>query len=127
MNTPLDPRLLPGPARPACRRCGRPLQTAAAVAAGVGARCAQIDALEAAQQARSGASRADVPAAAVALVTARLGDLPQPVTDAILDDAPAAELAALLAYLAAWMIRNTSGGEQWLRRVGLDWSREVRA
>lgn len=39
----------------------------------------------------------------------------------------AAELAQLLAGLAAWMLAHTEGGEAWLRRLGLRWAREVSA
>jgi hypothetical protein len=87
--------------------------------AGIGARCAQRDAAQAARSAAGDGGGQGVAEAAVAAVTARLHGLPQPVTDAILDDTAPAEVARLLAFTAAWMIDGTDGGEQWLRRWGL--------
>lgn len=105
----------------------RPLQAPAAIAAGIGAHCAQLDALEAAQHAPTAASGQSAPEAALALVTARLAGLPGPVVDGILDDTPTAELAVILADLTSWMLTHTTGGEAWLRRLGLTWAREVHA
>ena len=116
-----------GPVRPVCRRCKRPLRDPAAIAAGIGARCAQIEALEAAQHAPMALSGPGVPEAVIALITARLAGLPDAVAAGILRDTPNSGLAVQLADVAAWMIQNTGGGEAWLRRLGLRWAREVHA
>lgn len=116
-----------GPVRPVCRRCKRPLHDPASIAAGIGARCAQIEALEAAQHAPMAPSGPSVPEAVIALITARLACLPDAVAAGILRDTPNGDLAVQLADVAAWMVQNTGGGEAWLRRLGLRWAREVHA
>lgn len=116
-----------GPVRPVCSRCKRPLTDPAAVAAGIGARCALLDALEAAQPVSEQLHGPDVPAAVIALVAARLGGLPDAVAGDILQDAPAADLAVLLADLTSWMLTHTTGGPAWLSRLGVAWAAEVDA
>jgi hypothetical protein len=108
-----------------CRRCGRPLSSPLAVAAELGSRCALLDAAEAAQGAAVARDGQRVAEAAIAAVTARVHGLPVPVVDGILDDAPAGELAFLLASLTAWTIEHTDGGAEWLQRLGVAWAREA--
>lgn len=108
-----------------CRRCGRPLTAPLAVAAGVGSACALHEAADAPQGAAGGAGSLLVPEAALALLTARLGGLPDSVVRDIVDDAPGGDLAVQLAGLGAWMIQQTHGGEAWLERLALKWAREA--
>jgi hypothetical protein len=56
---------------------------------------------------------------AIALVTAHLAQVPEAVFDGILADVDAAELAVFLAAVAAHMIRETDGGQEWLQRYGI--------
>ena len=99
-----------------CRRCGRPLRAALPAAAGIGGRCALLEALEAAV-----APVVTVPhaRAAVALVAAHLGEAGQDVHDHVLDGANPYDVASVLAAAAALVVARTDGGEQWLQDVGL--------
>ena len=110
---------------PRCRRCGQPLYSPLAVAARLGAACALRDAADASQGAPRDAGDLLVPEAALALLTARLGGLPDSVVRGIVDDAPGGDVAVHLAGLGAWMIRRTDGGEAWLERLGLRWAQEA--
>lgn len=65
------------------------------------------------------ASDRQIEQAAVALVAARLGQVPRPTLDEILRDMPVEEIALFLAAVAAWMVAETTGGERWLQRFGL--------
>lgn len=104
------------PNRRRCRRCRRPLTSALAVAARIGARCAL---LEAAEQ-RQGADAAPTTAqTAVSLVTAHMARVDQQTYAALLDGADAAEVAGLLAACAAVVLDRTPGGPAWLADLGL--------
>lgn len=66
-----------------------------------------------------------IPEAAIAVVTARLGRLPDDVTDAILADVDTRDLVRFLAGVMAHMIRTTDGGTEWLQRYGIAVAEEV--
>jgi hypothetical protein len=57
--------------------------------------------------------------AAIALVAAHLGEVPNAVFDAILADVDPAELAVFLAAVAAELVRGTAGGTLRLQSYGL--------
>jgi hypothetical protein len=57
--------------------------------------------------------------AAIALVTADLAQVSDEVVDAILADVDARELALYLGGVVALAVRETTGGQRWLRRWGL--------
>jgi len=55
----------------------------------------------------------------LALIAAQLGELPRPVLDEVLEGAPAADTARVLAWLVAWILARSPGGDVWLRRLAL--------
>lgn len=57
---------------------------------------------------------------AIALITAHLADAGEDVVAAVLSDVDSDAMAVHLAWLAAHMIRTTTGGQQWLQRYGLE-------
>jgi hypothetical protein len=65
--------------------------------------------------------------AAVALITARLGALPEGVADAIAAEAPGIDLPVLLADLMAFAVANTVRGPEWLRELALAWAQDGEA
>ncbi len=89
------------------------------VAADIGARCALLEALEAVQGAAADPRGQRLAETAVALVTAQLGDLPRPVVDSVLRDAPSSDVARVLAAVLAWLVDQAPGGDEWLQQLAL--------
>ncbi|WP_152648663.1 hypothetical protein [Streptacidiphilus anmyonensis] len=90
--------------------------------AGIGARCSQYEAAEAADSPPE-AAYDDAPAAALAAVTACLWGLSDDVVESIVAEADT-DVTKVLAGLLAWCIRETDGGPEWLRCLALDWAAE---
>ncbi|WP_034090152.1 hypothetical protein [Streptacidiphilus albus] len=55
----------------------------------------------------------------LALIAAQLGELPRPVLDEVLQEAPAGDAARVLAWLVAWILGQSPGGDRWLQRLAL--------
>lgn len=101
-----------------CRRCGRPLYAALAVAAGVGGRCALLDLADAGTGPLAAVT---VPhaRAAVALVASFLDEGDVALHGPVLDGADPVAVAEIMAAVAARMLARTEGGQDWLRDMGL--------
>lgn len=97
-----------------CRRCHRPLSSALAVAAGIGARCALLDLAE--PRPAGGPTAAQT---AVALVSAQMSRVDRDTYAGLLAGADTAEVAGLLAACAAIVLDRTPGGAAWLAGLGL--------
>ena len=101
-----------------CRRCHRPLSSAAAVAAGIGARCALLAFLEAASGAQGVPVGPSAAQSVVALVTAFFEHQDDQVGP-LLDEADVRDVAGLLAAVTASYLEGQSDGLERLRRAGL--------
>jgi hypothetical protein len=62
----------------------------------------------------------DITESAIALITAHLAGADAEVMAEILFDVDPDDMALHLAWLAAYMIRTTTGGQAWLQRYGLE-------
>lgn len=109
------------PAR--CRRCGRLLRDHLSARAGVGARCAQYEAAEAADGPDAPLQGPGTPATAIAAIMACLEDMPDQVVDDIVARS-GRNLTVLLADLMAFVVRETTGGPEWLRELALTWAQQ---
>lgn len=112
------------PAR--CRRCDRLLRDHLSARAGVGARCSQYEAAEAAEAAQEpaqGLGRSGAHTVALAAVAALVHDLPGDVVDSIVGTSDT-DVTMVLAGLLVWCIRETHGGAAWLERTALDWAQQ---
>lgn len=107
-----------------CRRCDRRLTGHLAAAAGIGAACALKELVEAADGPPGAPVGGSASEAALALVTAVLGEMPDDVVNGIVADAPGTDLPVLLAALMAFAVRETTGGPAWLRRLALTWAQQ---